>query len=210
MLMRWILLILCIFPASCGTGSHARLGLNLPQNASEYEDLGNTLVELDSDRNPMRRLAPLIGEWTILGSYEPWPAADVIEIRPVGRIRPILAQRGLECRYWFSEHGQPVEELFIIQWDPMSQAYDLRIRSTAWPLPTTGTGHWNREDGSLEFLVKTTNPDNGRPVHVLYRLDRIESDSHRWQQFRTDRSGELVPFTTMMASRAVEENLESP
>lgn len=204
--MPWLLLILCISLTCCKTSSQARLGLNLPQNASEYEDLGDTLVTLDSDRNPMRRLAALTGDWTLLGSYEPWPQAPMVEIRPVGRIRWMLARRALECRYWFSEHGQPVEELYIIQWDPMAQAYDLRIRSTAWPLPTTGTGHWSRETGTLEFLVKTINPVDGRTIEVLYRLDRIEEDSHRWQQLRSGENGELIPFATLTATRAAEQS----
>ena len=208
--MRWLLLIFCLSLAGCKTGDQTRLGFNLPQDASQYERLGNTLVELDSDRNPMRRLAPLIGDWTLQGSYQPWPEAPEVEIRPVARINSILANRGLECRYWFSENGQAVEELYIIQWDPLSKFYDLRIRSTGWPVPTTGTGHWNRELGTLDFKVMTTNPDTGKPITVLYRLDRIESNSHRWRQFRTSNSGELVAFATMVANRAVEASQDSP
>ena len=210
LLMRWLLLTLCLTLACCNSSKQGRLGFNLPQDASEYEQLGNILVDLDSDRNPMRRLAPLTGDWTLLGSYQPWPDAPKVEIRPVGRINSILANRGLECRYWFSENGQAVEDLYIIQWDPLSQAYDLRVRSTGWPLPTTGTGHWNRDLGTLDFEVKTTNPETGKPITVLYRLDRIEINSHRWQQFRTSNSGELIAFATMIAARATRPTPDSP
>ncbi|MCH2152142.1 MAG: DUF1579 family protein [Phycisphaerales bacterium] len=206
--MRWLLLILCITLTCCHTDDQTRFGLNLPQNGLEYEQLGNVLLDLDADRNPMRRLRPVVGDWTLLGSYEPWPDAAKIEIRPVARINWILAQRGLECRFWFSSDGQATEDLFIIQWDPVTKAYDLRIRSTGWPVMTTGKGQWNQQNGTLDFTVKTINPDTGKTIRILYRLDQIQPDSHRWQQFRTTTTGELVPFATMMATRAVNESQE--
>lgn len=177
-------------------------GRHLPTSESAFDALGLAALELDRDQTPLRKLDVLEGDWTLTGDYQGWPGGPKTAISPICESRWRLFKRCLELKYVYDVPGETILELILISWDPSSSQYNIQMYSSGWPLPSSGVGQWNEKNDSLDFVIRTRNPESGKEIRTLYRLWNIEEDSHTWSQCRTDESGELEAFLIMNATRA--------
>ncbi|MCH2133038.1 MAG: DUF1579 domain-containing protein [Phycisphaerales bacterium] len=187
------------------TGPSTIYGAALPRDEAEFDALGEAMITLDADEEPLRQLDPLVGDWLIDGEYFPWPDAAATMVSPVCQARWILGGRCLELRYQYYFQGETIRDLVLVRWNPLDTCYDLQMYSSSWPLPNGGSGRWNDEGNILDFVITTTNAATSEPVTTLYRLDAITPNAHRWRQYRTSETGQLTAFFTMNARRALEE-----
>ena len=81
-------------------------------------------------------------------------------------------------KYVYDVPGETILELILISWDPSSSQYNIQMYSSGWPLPSSGVGQWNEKNDSLDFVIRTRNPESGKEIRTLYRLWNIEEDSH--------------------------------
>lgn len=199
--------ILLVFACGCqgldsADSTGGPFGGHLPQTETEFTALGEAATHLDADKAPLQRLDPVVGEWLIEGTFSPWPGSPVSSIAPICESKWILGGRCIQFRYQYSIPGEVISELVIVGWNPLEQTYSIQLYSSGWPLPTNGTGRWNEEINALDFILHTINPSTKQTIQTLYRLSDIDSDSHRWCQYRTADNGELNAFFIMNAKRA--------
>ena len=159
------------------------------------------MARLDSDQDPWRRLDDLVGQWNISGSYQPWDGATDQPVNPACTVRWIVGRRCLELRYRYTVPGGPIEDLYLLRWNPLGGCYEIQIYSSGWTIPNGGTGHWDEQSASLEFVLETINPANSLPIRTLYRLEALSENAHTWRQYRSASDGTLTPFFTMHATR---------
>lgn len=196
--------ILVIQGCSGTTGDHipkGPFGRNLPTTESAFNALGEAALELDRDQSPLRKLDILEGDWTLEGDYQGWPGGPKTAINPICECRWRMYKRCLELKYRYDVPGETILELILISWDPISSLYRIQMYSSGWPLPSSGTGRWNKTNDSLDFVITTQNPETRQEIRTLYRLWNIEEDSHTWSQCRSNDSGELEAFLMMNATR---------